>query len=105
MRNRLTVHQRIVDTVPKDIPVIFRPSQKHNLPLPCVVYDAVAYKTAHANDIRYTNGETYEVTVMSSRPGVSWHLDLLDLPGTSHLRTFTHDDIVHDIYRTHYMLS
>jgi hypothetical protein len=103
MLRRLEVHEKLVAAVGPGIPVIFRPTQKHTLEYPCVVYDISGYPKTSASGSTYVIGEEYEVKYLSNRPGDSRAVNLLKLAGASHLRTFINDDIVHDIFRISHM--
>ena len=103
MLRRLEVHAKILAAVPPNVPIIFRPSQTHRLTYPCVVYNLVDLPVSRANDSVYVMAEVYEVSVLSNLPGVVWSTALLSIPGTSFLRNFTHDDVVHDIFRIQHM--
>jgi hypothetical protein len=103
MLRRIDVHDDIVEAVGPEIPVIFRPSSTHTLTYPCVVYDAVNYPRSYSNDTMYVMSEEYEIKFMSNRPGDLRSLQILNILGSTHMRTFIHDDIVHDIFRIRHM--
>lgn len=97
MSDRLILYDKLNETFP-NLKIYFRPSSKLNLQYPCIVYDVSTLRNKHADNNSYSVGTRFQVTVMSVVPGVDNIKDMFDIPRAQHIRSFTNDDIVHDIF-------
>lgn len=100
MDDQQILHEKLVAAFPGVQPY-FTPGSQLTLSYPCIVYDVETLRVTYAEDVPYVIGTIFEVTMIAPIPGYSDKKQMFRIPYTEHLRTFTTDDLVHDVYRVH----
>ena len=96
MDDRLVLHGLLVSVYP-ELTLYYRPTN-FELEYPCIVYDQLRVLPQYSENSPYVTGTMFEVTVMTLLPEMIDAKKMLSIPGTRHSRSFTKDNIVHDVY-------
>lgn len=95
--DRLKVHTYLTEAFP-DLKIIFRPTSQSVLEYPCITYTVDEIMSNHASNQSYIKAAVFQVTLMSHPPGYEGLYNMLDIPGSSHIRSYMADGIMHDIF-------
>jgi hypothetical protein len=82
--------------------VYFQPPESIKFEYPCIVYSLDDVRTLHANNKVYRDTMLYSVTVMDLNPDSEIFKKILELPLCSYDRSFTADNLNHDVLSLYY---
>ena len=69
---------------------------------PCIRYSKSDIESKHADNMKYSNVNRYEITVISKKPDHAVISMILDLPLTSYDRYYVADNLNHDVINLYY---
>ena len=96
--DRQTLHALIVALYP-GLNLYFRPQNTLTLVYPCIVYDHINHTPLYSNNMAYTVGTVFQVTLMDRVPAITVDTrPMFDVRGCTFENTFTQNDIVHNVY-------
>lgn len=67
--SRLYLHEVLGETFP-ELPAYYRPPGNVILPRPCIVYTTLQREPAYANNVTYSVGTRFQLTILSDLPGL-----------------------------------
>lgn len=96
---RLELHERLCDLL-SSRNVYFDPPESKKLEYPCIMYNRSKIDSTRADDIPYVSRTRYTVTYIDYDGDTSSFLYTLlhELPYCEHDRSFTQDNLHHDIF-------
>lgn len=97
MKPRSDLQDLLVDLLGSDN-VYFQPPPTIRLQYPCIVYKRDNRQVAYANNSPYKHDVAYLVTVMDRDPDSDIPDKVAAIPGASFDRSFTADNLNHDVY-------
>ena len=77
--------------------VYYQPPETIKMEYPAIVYSKNRISSITANDAKYLKHNQYEIIVISKRPDDPVIGKILDLPYSSHDRTYKSDNLNHDV--------
>jgi hypothetical protein len=78
--------------------VYFQPPPTIQMKYPCIVYKRDYVKSSHADNVPYKHRKRYQVTIIDSNPDSLIPAKVSLLPTASFDRSFTNDQLNHDVY-------
>lgn len=97
MADRMILHSRLVSVLGSKH-VYFQPSPSVKLLYPCIVYKFNGTNSQHADDLKYRTNERYIVTIIDRNPDSDIRRRLEKLPYVRHERSYTADNLYHNVY-------
>ena len=85
-----------------DTHVYYDPPMDLKMKYPAIRYKRKPIDKLYANNKAYGLRIPYEVTLIYNNPDSNYVLDLLDLPYSSHDRSYTADNLYHDVLTIYY---
>ena len=82
--------------------VYFQPPESLKLNFPAIVYKRSNIRNNFAEDSVYTQSYFYEITVIDKRPDSKISRSLSLLPKIKFDRSFTSDNLYHDVFTIYY---
>lgn len=82
--------------------VYYQPPSDLQMVYPCFRYKRDKIESDHANDKKYKNSTRYQVTLIDKNPDSSFVDKLLELPESSHQRSYPADGLNHDVFEIYY---
>lgn len=76
--------------------VYYQPPENLKMEYPAIRYSLSNISSRHADDMKYSNFTSYEITVIDRRPDNDVIKKILDLPLSSFNRHYTSDNLSHD---------
>lgn len=102
MEKRLKLHEILVEFLGSNN-VYFQPPETIKLKYPCILYKKATPKTKCADDNTYIFRQQYTVTIIYNDPDTDLAKRLVEyLPMCSIDRTFSADNLYHDILTLYY---
>ena len=97
---RVVLHNAMITLMADPtLKIIYTPHDNMNIQYPCIVYELDRLGRTSSNNELYAMSHTYKVTFMSLIPGDKRAFNLLKLPGSLHIDTLVHNNIVNVIFR------
>ena len=98
-----TVRQALhasLDTAFPDLEKYYQPPGDLLIARPCIVYERKALDPSFANNLVYSVGMRFQITILSDLPGYASNRNVYDIPGLIILdnRSFVTADVVHDVF-------
>lgn len=97
---RIYLHNVLVTIFP-GFSIAYNPPGNVLFERPCIIYKPLEIEPSYASNVGYIMGMKYEVVILSDLPGLygqSWALyDRRDITVRTH-KTYTHEDINHDVF-------
>jgi hypothetical protein len=97
MGQRHDLHDILVDILGSNA-VYFQPPPKLNLTYPCIIYKRERSETRFSGNLPYNRDKQYQVTVIDQDPDSVIPDKVAMLPMTRHDRTFSVDNLNHDVF-------
>ena len=82
--------------------VYYQPPESLKMEYPGIRYSLEIIDNRHADDIKYSKLNRYQIIVIDRKPDNSVIQKLLDLPYSSHSRHYISDNLHHDIINLYY---
>ena len=82
--------------------VYFQPPPSVQLNYPAIVYSRRTIDSTFANNGAYRNVPLYDVTLIDKNPNSPFIEKILELPYCSHDRTYTADNLNHDVFNIYH---
>ncbi|UNI72579.1 MAG: tail completion protein [Chaetfec virus UA24_144] len=82
--------------------VYFQPPETIKMRYPCIVYQRQGFDTRYADNGPYTHKTRYQVTLIYKDPDSELPLKIAELPLCRHDRSFTVDNLYHDVYTLYF---
>lgn len=95
----------LADVLEKDVSEVhayFQPPPSVTLSYPCIVYERDAARTNFAMNSPYEVTRKYQVMVIDRTPDSDIPQKVAELPTAVHIRTYSVDNLVHDVYSIYY---
>lgn len=99
MNRRLQLHDILLTFVKN---VYFQPPSKSKINFPCIIYNKSVIESKYANDANYGNYTRYLVTYIDPNPDSDVPEKILSLPMCKHDRSFTADNLNHDVFNIYF---
>lgn len=96
MKNRLTLHQTLVDILGSNH-VYYNPPESLKLEFPCIVYNISTINSVKADNKNYINYDAYKIIVVSKKVDNPAIRSILELPRTRYVNRYTRDGLYHDV--------
>ena len=100
--NRRLELQKLFEELIGSKNVYYQPPESIKMSYPAIRYSKSKIDTKYANDSIYSKMTRYEVTVIAKSPDHPVIEKLLDLPYCSYDRTYTSDNLNHDVFTLYY---
>lgn len=97
MDDRLYFHS-LLETFFPSLNLYYRPPSKLLIKYPCIVYQDFDYRAIYSDNKPYVVGTTYRATIMSELPGFTESRKMLEIKNSKFIKSFTSNDIVHDVF-------
>lgn len=99
---RLALHARLM-TILGSGNVYFQPPNNLKMVFPCIRYERAQGDSKFAGNRLYLYKQKYELTLILQDPDGSGFLEkLLEMPMTTHDRSFAADNLNHDVFTTYF---
>ena len=82
--------------------VYYQPPESLKMGYPAIRYSRVNISSRHADDMKYSNFDRYEIIVIDKRPDNEVIKKILELPLSSHDRHYTSNNLNHDVLNLYY---
>lgn len=99
MRQRLSLHELLLTYCPN---VYYQPPESIMMRYPCIVYTRSNDSIRHADDLKYTRYDVYNLTVIDKNPESSIAEALSELKYCSFDRQFASSNLNHFVYRIYW---
>lgn len=96
MANRLELQSKLEELLGTRN-VYYQPPESIKMEYPAIRYSKSNISSNYADDIKYSNFTTYEITVIDRRPDNEVIRKILELPLSSFDRHYVSDNLNHDI--------
>lgn len=77
--------------------VYYQPPESLKMEYPAIRYSKSAIESTHADNMKYSNANRYDITVIDRRPDNSVIQKILELPYSSFDRHYVSDNLNHDV--------
>ncbi len=101
MKRRLEL-QTLLEEILGSRNVYFSPPESVKLKYPCIIYEKSDEIVRYADDIPYKRDDVYEITVIDRDPDSEIPDKVSDLKSCAFTRSFTNDNLNHNVYRLIY---
>ena len=97
MSNRLDLHEMLCDILGSRS-VYFQPPESVRLIYPAIIYKLSNIRNRHANNRVYIQGDSYEITVITSDPESDIVREISKLPNCRYDRGYVADNLYHTVF-------
>ena len=101
MANRLDLQTKL-ENILGSRNVYFQPPPSVKLKYPAIVYSRNRVNSTYANNVAYRNMTLYDVSLIDKNPDSPFIEKILALPYCSHDRSYTADNLNHDVFNIYY---
>lgn len=101
MGQRQDLHDILVDALGSNA-VYFQPPPKVSLTYPCIIYKRERSETVFSDNVPYALDKQYQITVIDRDPDSVIPDKIAMLPTARHDRTFTADNLNHDVFTLYF---
>ena len=95
MYERLKLHEILCNIIKNPDRVHFQPTSNIKLKYPCIVYEAQAMTTRHANNYPYNILDRYRVIVIDQNPESILPKKIAQLQGARAAQPYVNDNLYH----------
>lgn len=96
MNSQLKLQSKLVELLESEY-VYYQPPENLRMEYPAIVYFKRRPKTQYADDIKYSNRDSYEVVIIDKRPDNPVINKILELPFSSYDRHYISNNLHHDV--------
>ena len=96
MRTRLELQNKLVELLGNNH-VYYQPPESLKMEYPCIRYSKSDIEETHADNVKYSRNNRYEIIVIDKLPDNEVIKKILDLPYTSFDRHYTANNLNHDV--------
>lgn len=82
--------------------VYYQPPESLKMEYPCIRYSKSNIRVNHADDMKYSKFNRYEIIVIDKRPDNEVVDNILNLPYVSYDRHYTSNNLHHDVLTIYY---
>ena len=82
--------------------VYYQPPESLKMKYPAIRYDKSTISSRHADNMKYSNFDRYEVIVIDNNPDNPVIDKILELPHSTHDRRYTSNNLYHDVINLYF---
>lgn len=101
MQKRLELHEKLCKILGSRN-VYFQPPSSVQMKYPAIVYSRDGINNQFANNKVYRNSTVYQIIVIDKDPDSPIVGEVSKLPTAEYIRSYTSDNLNHDVLRLHY---
>jgi hypothetical protein len=98
-RRRIDLHDELLEICPN---CYYQPPESTRLIYPCIVYELQDMPVKHADNLPYSVGHIYQLTVIDRDPESAVREAVAELPRCAFVRSFDADNLHHYVFRIDY---
>lgn len=94
--------QRILENVLESENVYYQPPETVKLKYPCIIYELDEMGSFNADNIKYHKYKVYSIMAIYRNADSCLPDRIDDLPMCNHQRSYTSDNLYHDVFRLYF---
>lgn len=100
MDRRQNLQEILEDIVGEN--VYYQPPETIKLKYPCIIYELDDMDSFKADNLKYHKYKVYSITVIYRNANSCIPDEIFDLPMCEHQRSYTSDNLYHDVFRLYF---